>query len=194
MPDKKKISFVDAQKMQRMHPKTFECPTEEECQKITFDDSVKIAVKGERFWTKVMKVDWNGNIYARIDNDLILSKEHKLNFGDEVVFQHKHVHNIIPGKFRPQYRNLKFKDAKEFDKWLKKKTKWIVNFEDGGQDFSRWHIDERGEIIHSNYQGFVWVGKMVDIKTIKVGKYLRFLATDTSINYKVLSLKTLKLK
>ena len=74
---------------------------------------------------------------------------------------------------KPIYKKLKFKDKADFQKWLDKTTDYIICFQDDGQDFLKWFIDKRGEVLHSDLQGFVWNGKMVDISSLKEGKYLR---------------------
>jgi hypothetical protein len=46
----------------------------------------------------------------------------------------------------------------------------ILHIEDHGQDFSRFTIDEYGEIIETMpFQGWVWTGKFIHADTIKVG-------------------------
>ncbi len=75
-------------------------------------------------------------------------------------------------KTEPQYQDLKFKSPEEFESWLKSTTKFEITFEDDGQDFSKWHLDEHGEVLHSDFQAFIWNGKMVDIENIKEGEFL----------------------
>ena len=87
----------------------------------------------------------------------------------------------------PIYKELTFKSEIDFKKWLQKTTKYHIYFEDKGQDFLEWFIDERGEVLHSNLQSFVWNGKMVDIKTIVVGKKLRF-SDGSTLNYKIIKI------
>ena len=83
-----------------------------------------------------------------------------------------------------QYVHLKFKNRKVFETWLEEKTKYIVKFEDGGQDFLTWWIDENGEVLHSKLQDWMWNGKIVNLKSLKVGKNLKFQNGD-SIKYKI---------
>lgn len=73
-----------------------------------------------------------------------------------------------------EYKDLKFKTIEEFEGWLAEKTKYIVTFENGGQDFSKWWIDGGGEILHSDLQGRVWDSCIVDTTTIKKGGHLLF--------------------
>ena len=77
-------------------------------------------------------------------------------------------------KVKAKYKNLKFKSTKEFEEWLEKTTKYKVNFEDKGQDFLHWWIDERGEVLHSSMQSSVWNGFIVDLPLLIMGKVIVF--------------------
>lgn len=68
---------------------------------------------------------------------------------------------------KSKYKNLRFDNKEEFDKWLEEKTKYILHFEDQGQDFLTWWVDERGEVLHSDMQSFIWNGTMIKLDTIK---------------------------
>lgn len=73
-------------------------------------------------------------------------------------------------ELEPIHKDLKFKSEEEFKQWLKQMTCYVVEFEDDGQDFLKWHIDWRGEVIHCEpFQAFVWNGQMVDVTEMKVG-------------------------
>ncbi len=87
-------------------------------------------------------------------------------------------------KKEPKYKDLKFKTKTEFETWLKKTTKYKVYFEDKGQDFLVWWIDKDGEVLHSDMQSWLWNGRMVEIKSLKVKGYLKFVNGD-SIRYKI---------
>lgn len=50
--------------------------------------------------------------------------------------------------YTPQYVDKKFNGKAEFDKWLKETTKYIVTFDDRGQDLLQFHIAENMEVIH----------------------------------------------
>ncbi|MDQ8012015.1 MAG: hypothetical protein REI96_06185 [Flavobacterium nitrogenifigens] len=52
-------------------------------------------------------------------------------------------------EFTPQYNELKFDSSEEFLKWLKEKTKTEIFFKDTGQDLIKFHVDEFGEILHT---------------------------------------------
>lgn len=63
-----------------------------------------------------------------------------------------------------------------------------IYFEDKGQDFLWWIIDEFGLVIDCGpFQGFVWIGSTVDLDTIKEGSNL-CLETD-SVGYMMLKHK-----
>lgn len=73
-------------------------------------------------------------------------------------------------RYKPQYKNLRFKDRASFDKWLEETAHYIVEFEDHGQDFLKWWLDERGEVLHSDpYQSSVWNGTIVTLASLKKG-------------------------
>jgi len=78
----------------------------------------------------------------------------------------------------PKYRDLTFKSKEEFDEWLKKTATIKVEFEDDGQDFLEWFLDERGEVLHSDMQCRIWNGKMIDVPNIRIGRYLPLQAGD----------------
>ena len=90
---------------------------------------------------------------------------------------------------KAKYKNTKFKTKKEFKNWLKKLTKYHICFEDKGQDFLEWWLDERGEILHCEpFQASVWNGKMVDIGSLKIGKTLLF-QDGRGLKYKVITIE-----
>lgn len=92
-------------------------------------------------------------------------------------------------ELEPIHKDLKFNSKENFNQWLKQITCYIVEFEDDGQDFLKWHIDGRGEVIHCEpFQAFVWNGKMLDVTEMKVGLPLP-LQNDTVIIHNVKSIK-----
>lgn len=85
---------------------------------------------------------------------------------------------------KPIYKNKKFKNELEFRTWLKEKTKYHIRFEDKGQDFLEWWIDERGEVLHcAPFQAFFWNGLMIVPESIKKGSYIEF-QNGKTLNYK----------
>lgn len=97
---------------------------------------------------------------------------------------------------KPQYQYLKFKNEKEFSVWLEEKAKYKVVFEDKGQDFLIWWLDERGEVLHSEpFQASVWNGTMVILSSLKVDSYLKIVSNlrlKRSLIYKVIDITQLK--
>lgn len=78
-----------------------------------------------------------------------------------------------PMALKPQYKNKKFKNATEFEKWLKKTATKKIIFEDDGQDFLEWYIDKYGEVLHcAPFQAQLWNGTMVDVYNMRVGSNL----------------------
>lgn len=90
----KTIEFVDAQQMAKDHPKTFEAPTKKELKGVKKGDSVKVSTGDERFWVTVTKVKGD-KVTGTIDNHLVCSDEHGLNYDDEIVFDKKHIYTIF---------------------------------------------------------------------------------------------------
>jgi hypothetical protein len=72
-------------------------------------------------------------------------------------------------------------------------TKYIIEFEDFGQDFLRWYINEDGYVIDSQpFQRWVWVGKFTIPQTAKVGEKLAIWNDGESyVNYPI---KTIEVK
>ena len=86
--------YVNAQEMHRQHPDTFAAPSAGELAAISPGDSVKVCTGDERFWVTVTRVD-GGHIVGTVDNDLIFTAEHGLNYGDEIHVGAEHVYDII---------------------------------------------------------------------------------------------------
>lgn len=86
-------------------------------------------------------------------------------------------------KKKAEYEGLRFDSEEEYVKWLELRARYIVKFENGGQDFSTWWIDEGGEILNSDLQGSVWNSKIVDPASIKEGSFIRF-STGEELLYK----------
>ncbi|WP_435008061.1 hypothetical protein P12x_005330 [Tundrisphaera lichenicola] len=89
-----KNQFVDAQEMNRKHPTTFEVPSDAELAAIKAGDSVKVCTCDERFWVTVTEVSEH-RIAGTVDNDLIFTDEHGLDYGDVVRFTRENVYSII---------------------------------------------------------------------------------------------------
>lgn len=56
---------------------------------------------------------------------------------------------------------------------IKRRTKYIIHFEDDGQDFLRWYIDKDGYVLDSRpCQRSIWAGKHTIPDFVKVGDEL----------------------
>lgn len=86
-------TFIDAQEMAKLHPKTFSAPTLEEVKKVKVGDFVKVCVDNlERFWVEVTEIS-EDRIQGKISNDLLHFDNMK--FGDVISFESRHVYDIM---------------------------------------------------------------------------------------------------
>ena len=91
----------------------------------------------------------------------------------------------------PKYKNKKFKSDSDFQEWLAKTARWIIHFEDCGQDFLTWYLAESGEVLHSApFQAGVWNGCFVNVLKMDVGKHPELLKSNftdevRTINYRL---------
>lgn len=89
----KNPEFVNAQEMARNHPHTFGVPSKEELDSIKKGSSVKVSAGNERFWVTVDEV--NGDeLTGFVDNDLICSDEHGLEYGSPIAFKKENIYAI----------------------------------------------------------------------------------------------------
>lgn len=89
-----KLNLLNAQQMNKEHPKTFEVPSDKELRKIKVGDIVKICDDdaGERFWVEIKAIETNsGKLIGSIANNLIRSKA---NANDKVLFERENVLSI----------------------------------------------------------------------------------------------------
>lgn len=87
-------------------------------------------------------------------------------------------------KVEPKHKNKTFDSKEEFEKWLEEETTLVIEFEDHGQDFLKWHLDKHGEVLHSEpFQSFFWNGKFVNIGLLQVGKKVHLINEDRYVNY-----------
>ena len=93
MSKKKKVAFINAQKMAKENPDIFFVPSVEKLNEIKTGSFVKVAVEGERFWVEVISVNEN-KIIGKVGNCLIMTKEHGLSLDDRIVFEKKHIYSI----------------------------------------------------------------------------------------------------
>lgn len=92
----------------------------------------------------------------------------------------------------PQFKDLKFHSDAEFEKWLKGMKPTQIDFVDTGRDMFRIWIHESGEILHSNAQTWVWVGKFVDIDQLIVGMHVSMTLDNAWTQMKGLVIEQIK--
>lgn len=95
--------FVNAQELAVNFPDTFEAPSAEELAEIHRGQYVKVCVPcgsvvftqfdSERFWVTVESVDGD-TITGEVDNDLVFTAQHGLQYGDMVQFKLENVYAI----------------------------------------------------------------------------------------------------
>ena len=70
-------------------------------------------------------------------------------------------------------------------------TKYIIYFEDFGQDFLEWHIDERGYVLDSRpFQRSIWAGSFTIPQTAKIGGELAiWLNEESYVKYPIKNIK-----
>ena len=86
--------LVDAQEMNRLHPKTFQVPPLEELDALTCKDYVQVGNGNERFWLLIESIDHeHDEILGIIDNDLLNTS--KYDAGYLIAVRKFHVHKII---------------------------------------------------------------------------------------------------
>lgn len=70
-------------------------------------------------------------------------------------------------------------------------TKYIIEFQDFGQDFLTWFIDEGGYVLDSQpFQRSIWAGRFTIPQTAKVGgKLAIWLDGESYVNYPIKSIK-----
>lgn len=86
-----KPKFVDAQKMAKEHPKTFNAPSAKELNNLKVGDTVKVCNDEERFWTIIKSI--NGEVIeAKVDN--VLGGDYGYNRGDIITFEKKNIYSI----------------------------------------------------------------------------------------------------
>lgn len=86
------IDGLQNAKLLALEHDTFEVPSESTLKKIKPGDFVKIARNGERFWVKVEGF-MKRKIFGSVDNILKLNNDLKL--GDKILFQKKHIYDVI---------------------------------------------------------------------------------------------------
>lgn len=88
--------LIDAQARALDYPDTFEVPTLAECAEVKPGQHVKICAGDiERFWCLVAE-NVDGQLLCEIDNDLVCTEIHGLNYKDPIIVEYKNVYTIGP--------------------------------------------------------------------------------------------------
>ena len=79
---------------------------------------------------------------------------------------------------------------------IKEETKYIIHFEDHGQDFLEWNIDKDGYVLDSKpFQRNIWAGKFTIPMTAEKGKKLAiWLNGESWVNYPIKKIITMENK
>lgn len=91
------LELIDATEMADQHQSTFELPELEMLQEVDVDWVLKVCDGRERFWTSVVSIKKDNNIFdteitAKIDNRLLFSTEY--NYGDIIKYKLRNVYCI----------------------------------------------------------------------------------------------------
>ncbi len=103
-------------------------------------------------------------------------------------------------KKKPSYEEAMKKRREEILKMtlveIKIDTKYVIHFEDHGQDFLQWMIGEDGYVLDSQpFQRDVWAGKFTIPDFIKVGDLLPvWLEGESYIKYPIKKIEVRNLK
>lgn len=89
--------LIDATEMADQYKSTFELPEIEMLQEVDVDWILKVCDGRERFWTSVVSIKRDNNIFdteitAKIDNHLVYSKEY--NYGDTIKYKLRNVYSV----------------------------------------------------------------------------------------------------
>lgn len=89
------MEFKDAQQMARLHPDTFEAPTQEDLDSLEPGHYVKVCITNEecdeRIWVEIDHIE-DELITGTLANDPVVTNA---NFGDEVKFMKKHIYQTM---------------------------------------------------------------------------------------------------
>lgn len=82
--------FLDAQRLARLNPNSFEVCSELELSVLKKGDLVKVCANGERFWVQLTKINWR-MLKGTVANELVLND---LELGEEVNFHMRNIFDI----------------------------------------------------------------------------------------------------
>lgn len=84
---------------------------------------------------------------------------------------------------QPKYATLKFSSIKAFEKWLGQTTKKVITLQDKGQDLQSIYIDSEGEIIHTDFQSKMYIGRFIELASLKIGEPLQISVNESYVPY-----------
>ena len=87
--------------------------------------------------------------------------------------------------FDSSYNKIKFKNQKEFNDWINKKSIAKIEFIDNGQDLLFIKIDEFGEILDTNSQYKVWSKKIIALDKLYEKKNIWILDSEKMCDRKL---------
>lgn len=90
----KRPKLVDARKMAKEHPRTFQLPSKKAVKSLGPGDFAKVSTHGERFWVRVTKRD-GSKFQGIVDNDVVMTDDHGLRLGDKMAFEAKHLYDAV---------------------------------------------------------------------------------------------------
>ncbi len=68
----------------------------------------------------------------------------------------------VQKKFVPRFKDLKFQNDKQFRSWLKKTTRYEIEFQ-GEQDLVRMYVDALGEVLYCEHGSHFYIGRFIDV-------------------------------
>ena len=83
-------TLLNGVEMNAFHPTTFEIPSVEEIKSLQPGDHVKVCAENERFWV-LLKSNDGETLVGVIDNHLIYTDKHGLDFKMEIQFSYPSV-------------------------------------------------------------------------------------------------------
>lgn len=90
-----KTALINAETMAAEHPDAFEIEDRAVREAVKIGDSIKVAAAKERFWVTVVDKTETGEFLGCVDNVLVGTHEHGLQYQDVIVFGPEHIYAIF---------------------------------------------------------------------------------------------------
>jgi hypothetical protein len=81
-------------------------------------------------------------------------------------------------KYKSKFDKVFFKTIAEFEDWMSKMTFKKIHLEDRGQDMQLIFVHKSGEILNTDFNVSLYLGKFVDLENLDQGKCLRVYDKD----------------